>query len=224
MANETLNDLLAALHAERLRTWSEAQLKLNIDQRRELVEAADPTAWPQVGALAPDFALEEVEGERLDLAGLTANGPAVLVFFRFATCPACNIALPHYDRVLAPALRALGARLVAVSPQVPERLIDIKTRQNLGFEVATDRDALLSRQFGLLFTANSANQEASRASGSFIGDTTGLGTWELPQPAVIVIGQDRRIKFVEVSPDWLDRTEADAIIAAVRSLVPALAN
>lgn len=224
MANETLNDLLAALHAERLRTWSEAQLKLNIDQRRELVEAADPAAWPQVGALAPDFTLEEVEGERLDLAGLTANGPAVLVFFRFATCPACNIALPHYDRVLAPALRALGARLVAVSPQVPERLIDIKTRQNLGFEVATDRDAVLSRQFGLLFTANDANQEASRASGAFIGDTTGLGTWELPQPAVVVIGQDRRIKFVEVSPDWLDRTEADAIIAAVRSASPVLAD
>jgi peroxiredoxin len=219
MANETLKDLLGALHAERLRTWSPEQLKLNIDQRQDLVDAADPAAWPQVGALAPEFVLEEVDGARLDLASLTANGPVVLLFFRFATCPACNIALPYYDRVLAPALRELGARLVGVSPQIPERLGDIKSRQGLSFEIATDRDAELSRKFGILFTANEASQAASRASGSFIGDTTGNGTWELPQPAVVVIGQDRRFKFVDVSPDWLARTEAEPVIAAVKALV-----
>jgi len=218
MAAKSLRDLLGELHAERERTWDPAALKLNIDQRRELVEAADPQAWPAVGAVFPDFALEEVDGARLTLESLTADGPAVLVFFRYAGCPACNIALPYYERELAAGLRDLGAALVAVSPQVPERLVDIKRRHDLSFQVATDRDNVLGRQLGIVFTTNAANQAASRAKGAFIGDTTGTGTWDLPQPAVVVIGQDRRAHFVDVSPDWLVRTEADTILQAVRAL------
>ncbi len=65
---------------------------------------------------------------------------------------------------------------------------------------------------------NEAANAAAKAKGSFIGDTTGLGTWELPQPAVVVIGHDRVVRFAEVSPDWLLRTEAEPVLEAVRGL------
>lgn len=224
MADRSLRELLADLHAERVRTWDPAALQLNIDQRRELVEAADPAAWLAAGDAVPAFALEEVDGERLTLESLTRAGPAVLIFFRYAGCPACNIALPYYERALAPGLRELGATLVAVSPQVPERLVEIKRRHELRFQVATDRDNVLGRRLGIVFTANAASQASSRAKGAFIGDTTGTGTWELPQPTVVVIGQDRRAHFVEVSPDWLVRTEPETILQAVRALSPVAAQ
>ena len=218
---KTLQDLLGDLHAERERTWEPAALKLNVDQRRELVEAADPAKWPAVGDTIPSFSLEEVDGERLTRESLTFQGPAVLIFFRFAGCPACNIALPYYERELAAPLRELGATLVAVSPQVPERLVEIKRRHALSFRVATDRDNALGKELGVIYTANAATQLASRLKGSFIGDTTGTGTWELPQPTVVVIGHDRRVSFIDVSPDWLVRTEAETILDAVRALTPA---
>ncbi|MET0274192.1 MAG: peroxiredoxin-like family protein [Phenylobacterium sp.] len=218
MSQTTLRHLLGELHAERERTWAPEALQLNLDQRQELVDAADPARWVKAGDRLEPFELEEVDGERLDLAGLTRSGPAVLVFFRFAGCPACNIALPYYNRELAPALKALGATLVAVSPQVPERLAEIKRRHDLDFLVATDRDNELGRRFGILYIANAATQAASREKGSFIGDTTGTGTWELPQPTVVVIGQDRTVAFADVSPDWLVRTEAGPILEAVRAL------
>jgi len=217
---KTLRELLGELHAERERTWDPAQLQLNIDQRRELIEAAHPSNWVAAGDPAPPFSLEEVDGERLTRESLTFHGPAVLIFFRFAGCPACNIALPYYDRELAPGLRDLGATLVAVSPQVSDRLAEIKRRHDLRFHVATDRDNALGSKLGILYTANAATQLASRLTGSFIGDTTGTGTWELPQPSVVVIGQDRRVKYIDVSPDWLVRTEAAAILDAVRALTP----
>jgi hypothetical protein len=50
-----------------------------------------------------------------------------------------------------------------------------------------------------------------------IGDVTGTGTWELPKPTVLVIGTDRVVRFVDVSPDWLVRTEAGPILEAVRA-------
>ncbi|MDB5425632.1 MAG: alkyl hydroperoxide reductase/Thiol specific antioxidant/Mal allergen [Phenylobacterium sp.] len=224
MVQECLNQLLADLHAERERTWNPAQLKINVDQRRTLVEAADHAAFPQVGDSVAGFNLEEVDGETLTLDGLVADGPAVLIFFRYAGCPACNIALPYYQRNLAPALKALGATLTAVSPQVPDRLADIKLRHDLDFNVATDRDNALGRRFGILFMADAASQANARANGAFIGDVTGTGTWELPMPAVIVIDQDHTVRLVEVSPDWLVRAEAEPVIAAVKAAlaVPAL--
>ncbi|UAL12648.1 peroxiredoxin-like family protein [Caulobacter segnis] len=223
MSLKSLKDRLADLHAERERTWDPAQLKINIDQRRTLVETADPSRWVKVGERLESFTLLDVEGGELSLEALIQRGPAVLVFFRFAGCPACNIALPYYEEALAPGLRDLGATLVAISPQVPERLGEIRTRHGLSFKVATDPDNGLGRRFGILYTADEASQAAQRAKGAFIGETTGTGTWELPQPAVVVIDHERVVRFVDVSPDWLVRTEADPVREAVRdiTLVPA---
>jgi len=218
----SLNQLLADLHAERVRTWDPAQLKGNIDQRAHLVATADRAGFVQAGDGVAGFNLEEVDGELLTLDRLVAEGPVVLIFFRYAGCPACNIALPYYERALAPALKALGVRLVAVSPQVPERLVEVKRRHGLSFDVATDRDNALGRRFGILFAADAASQAAARARGNFIGDTTGTGTGELPMPAVVVIDQDHTVRFAEVSPDWLVRTEAEPVIAAVRSVLAAV--
>ena len=218
MSQESLAKLLAALHAERVRSWDPAALKINIDQRATLVEQADPAAWIKTGDKVEPFTLLDVEGGELTLKGLTAKGPVVLVFFRFAGCPACNIALPYYERALQPTLKALGVPLVAVSPQIPERLGEIRTRHDLTFKVASDTDNALGRRFGILYTADEASQAGQRARGGSIGDTTGTGTWELPQPTVVVIGRDGVVKFADVSPDWLVRTEAGSVIAAVRAL------
>ena len=216
--SETLKDLLGALHAERVATWDPKALQVNIDQRRRLVDTAAPSAWVKAGDESPDFSLPEVDGGEVTLASLTANGPAVLIFFRFAGCPACNIALPYYARNLWPELKALGASLVAVSPQVPERLVEIKRRHGLDFQVASDLGNVLGRHFGILYEFDDASKAAAAAKGAFIGDTTGTGTWELPQPAVVIIDRDGAIAYADVSPDWLVRTEAEPILAAVREL------
>jgi peroxiredoxin len=218
MSQESLAKQLADLHAERLRTWDPAALKINVDQRATLVEQADPSAWIKAGDRVEPFTLLDVEGGELTLKGLTAKGPAVLVFFRFAGCPACNIALPYYERALQPTLKALGVPLVAVSPQVPERLGEIRARHGLSFKVASDPGNTLGRRLGILYTADEASQAAQRAKGGSIGETTGTGTWELPQPTVVVIGPDQVVRFADVSPDWLVRTEAEPVIAAVRAL------
>jgi peroxiredoxin len=164
-----------------------------------------------------------VDGASLRLSTLLANGPVVLVFFRFAGCPACNIALTYYRDHLAPDLRELGATLLALSPQVPERLVEIKRRHRLDFFVASDLDNALGREFGILYGFDEASRRAALARGKPIGEVTGTGTWELPMPAVIVIDQHRIVRFADISPDWLVRTEAPELLAQVRALghVPA---
>lgn len=217
-ATESLKAQFDALHAEREKSWDPEKLRGNVEQRRALVAKFDPAAIVQVGDRVADVSLALSTGGTVSLDQLVANGPALLIFFRFAGCPACNIALPYYDRQLRPALEAAGVRLVAVSPHLPERgLDDIRTRHGLGFEVASDRDNGLARRFGLAFVPP-GNPPTPTGDDSWIGALTGTGTWELPQPAAVLIDQDQIVRFVDVSPDWLDRTEAPAILAAIAAL------
>lgn len=213
MATESLTQQFEALHAERERTWAPEQLQKNIGQRTALIDAYTPSAHIQPGDYLPDFALKDVEGGTISLRTLPPAG-AVFIFFRFAGCPACNIALPYYQRTLWPELKAQGISLIAVSPQVPEGLIEIKTRHDLGFTVASDTDNRFGKALGITFEP--VDIPVTPPAG-WIGEVIGTHTWTLPQPTVILADGDGRVRFVEVSPDWLKRTESDTILQAVNA-------
>jgi peroxiredoxin len=208
---ERLVDLLGALHAERLKTWEPAQLQRNIDQRRINVERFDPASAPRVGDAIAPFELKDVEGGVIRSGDLVANGPAVLVFFRHESCPACNIALPYYDRALWPTLSSLGVPLVAISPQIPEALVNVRRRHDFAFHVASDPGARLGRGFGLTFKSE------GEPSPSMIAQ----GLAEMTHPAIVVIDSDHVARFVDVTPNWMARTEAEPVITAVRHVLEA---
>lgn len=217
-STESVNQLLANLHAERVATWRPEVLRINIEQRQLLVDTENPDEYIKVGAVIDSFSVPNVDGGVIELDPLLARGPVVVVFFRFAGCPACNIAVPYYQRALWPALRELGATLLALSPQIPDKLLAIKQKHGLEFLVGSDLHNDLGRRLGILYSYDEASKRAALSRNTPIGDVTGTGTWELPKPAVLVIGTDRVVRFVDVSPDWLVRTEAAPIIEAVRSL------
>lgn len=209
---DTLKAQFEALQAERERSWTPAQLEGNARQRRLLRERFDPAAVAQVGDILPPQDFAQANGDPLSLDTLTANGPALLIFFRFAGCPACNIALPHYADTLYPTLRDRGIPLVALSPQQADRLDEIRKRHDLPFPVATDDDNSLARELGIAFRPD---DRPSPPPAGWIGEVTGTGSWELPQPAVLLVGPGRVVRWLAVSPDWLDRPEADEILRQI---------
>jgi peroxiredoxin len=215
----SVTGLLADLHAYRVQVMAPKDLQATIDQRRLLEQTADRSAFVKAGDVVEPFVLPEVLGGTVDLERLLAAGPVVLLFFRFAGCPACNISLRHYQQELYPALAGLGATLVAVSPQVPGKLAAIKNRYGFLFPVASDTGSELGRRFGITFAPTPDAQARALAKGSDLGTELGTGTWELPMPAVVVIDADRVVRFADVHPDWLVRTEAGPVIDAVRALV-----
>lgn len=202
---ERLVDLLGALHAERINTWPPEQLQRNIDQRRINVERFDPKSAPRVGAAIAPFVLDNVEGGELRSEDLVKRGPAVLVFFRHESCPACNIALPYYDRNLWPTLSSLGVPLVAISPQIASVLINIRKRHAFKFHVASDPGAQLGRRFGLTFKSEGAPKPEAVAQ----------GLAELTHPAIVIVDANHVVRFVDVTPNWMARTEAEPVIEAV---------
>lgn len=217
---ELLKTAFQALEAERERAWPAAQLAANRAQRQTLRDRFDPTRAVRPGDRLDDATLIDVDGQPLTLDSIIAGGLAVLLFFRFATCPADTLALPYYDRQLRTALATLGVPIVAVSPQVPAKLRGIGEAHALGLTIASDPDNGLASRLGIVFTPDDT---PAVPPADWIGATTGTGTWELPMPTVLVIDADRVVQFVAVSPDWLDRPEASVILAAVRAAIAPLA-
>jgi peroxiredoxin len=131
----------------------------NAQQRAALVAAFDPAAVAQSGHRLPDVRLIDRDGASFALSLLVAHGPAVLIFFRFGGCPACNIALPYYDETLAAPLTASGIPLIAVSAAKP---VDpgMADRHGLSFPVAADPD--YARAGDYLSAARSTGRKPGR--------------------------------------------------------------
>ena len=182
-ARTTVQGFLDELQAERDETWDRERLVAQAALRQSLEDRADRTRFIKAGDVVRSFSLPEVEGGTVVLSDLLADGPVVLIFFRFEECPACNAAWKGYQQLLVPALRDLGAHLIAVSPQAPEKLVAIKRRYNFDFPVASDTDATLLHEFGIAFAPSDNEIEEAIRAGNDLGARLGTGKWELPYPS-----------------------------------------
>jgi peroxiredoxin len=110
----------------------------------------ESVAGVAVGERAPSFALPDARGDRVALDDLLADGPVVVSFYRGAWCPFCSIELRGLQEIL-PEIRALGASLVAVSPQAPDDSLGLAEKEALEFAVCSDLDQEVARAFRLRF-------------------------------------------------------------------------
>ncbi len=97
----------------------------------ELAARGVPAGAVAVGDPLPSFALPDATGEIRTLEELTAEGPAVIVFYRGGWCPYCSLALRAYQSDLLPHLAAHSARLVAISPESPDASLSTQEKAEL---------------------------------------------------------------------------------------------
>ena len=170
-----------------------------------------------VGAAAPDFTLPDVDGTSVHLSDLLLHGPVVVVFYRGAWCPYCNLQLRAYQRLL-PQLKASGASLVAISPQLPDGSLSTREKGSLEFPVLSDVGLVVAKAFGVAYEVPPAVQAMSLGFGNDLAVKNGTGGWMLPIPATYVIARDARIALAHVDADYTVRLEPDAVLAALAQL------
>ncbi|MET8852591.1 peroxiredoxin-like family protein [Amycolatopsis sp. NPDC004625] len=175
---------------------------LDADRRRAA------TGFAEVGDKIEDFTLPGADGTPTGLAELVADGPAVLVFYRGQWCPYCNLTLRTYQQELLPELAERGATLAAISPQKPDG-----PAPDLAFPVLSDVGSAVGRSLGLSYPVSDVVREAMKTLGTDLEEVN--GSWELVHPAVVVVGRDRVLRFVDVHPDFVTRTEPADILKSL---------
>jgi peroxiredoxin len=169
------------------------------------------------GDAAPDITLPNVRGEPVTLSKLLARGPVVLTFYRGGWCPYCNMQLRAYQRAL-PEIRALGATLVAVSPEAPDKSLSTAEKNALEFEVLSDVKGEAGRAYRLFFDLSEELKALYAAGGNDLARVNADGEWHLPMPATYVIGANGRVALAYVDPEYRNRLEPAEIVAALRTL------
>jgi peroxiredoxin len=180
-----------------------------------LNSAGVPTGAISVGQKLPDAALLDPSGVSTSLYYSLGAGPAVIVFYRGAWCPYCNIVLRHYQAELLPALRARGIALVAISPQTPEGTDAAITNGSLEFTVLSDPGNALASSLGIVTIPTVEAREAHTALGFAVADSNADATANIPFPTVLVVDAGRVVTFADVHVDYTTRTEVSEILAAL---------
>jgi peroxiredoxin len=170
-----------------------------------------------VGALAPEFALNDSRGRLVRSADMLALGPLVIKFFRGRWCPYCVTELETWRELYAQ-LRERGALMVAIGPQTERQNDFMVSQHGLPFAVLSDPGCALAEKFGVAYTVPESMREYYQSILINIPFVNGDESWRMPLPATYVISPDGRVVFAEAHADFRVRAEPEeALAAAFRS-------
>ncbi len=176
-----------------------------------------PYGIAPLGAILPDVGLMDAQGEATSLYAATAGGPAVVVFYRGAWCPYCNIGLNDYQTWLLPALVERHVRLIAISPQTADETLSMQQKNDLAFTVLSDPRNTLASHLGILTVPTSGARVAQLLLGLDLPAVNADGTTGLPMPTTLILDGNHVLRWIDVHPDYTTRSETRNILAALDS-------
>lgn len=182
----------------------------------ELVASGAADRVPTAGR-APDFDLAGADGVRVRLPDLLARGPAVLNFYRGVWCPYCNLDVQELE-LYADRIRALGASLVAITPQTPPNSRRLIAQHGLSFPVLSDPGNAVAAAYGLRYRLPDYLIEVYKRLGVDLPTFNGDDSWTLPMPARFIVDRDGEIRQAKVDPDYTRRSEPEDLLPVLEQL------
>ena len=148
----------------------------------------------QVGAVLPDFNLEDTEGQVITSARFRGS-PTLLMFYRGNWCPLCVAQV----REIAEQYRELqsrGVKVILVSPQPADNTRELAQRFDAPMTFAVDRDCAAAKQLNI-FHDNAVPSNA------------GLDGYDSDSvyPTVVVTDDDNRVIWSDVTDNYRVRPE-----------------
>lgn len=184
---------------------------------QSLIDSGQAGQALKAGDTAPDFTLDDADGNSVSSRALLARGPLVVTFYRGVWCPYCNCDLQALEDV-RPEMEARGASLVAISPQTSANSRKSQRDNKLGFPILSDAGTAVAAEFGLRFALPDDLIEVYTQFGNDLPKINGDPAWVLPMPARYVIGTDGVIVYAEVNPDYTRRPDPSELLPVLDRL------
>jgi peroxiredoxin len=188
------------------------------DREQQRLAELVPEGVIALGAQLPDAELLDVHGAATTLLSALDGRRTVLVFYRGAWCPFCNIALRAYQTGLLPALTERGIGLIAVSPQTPDGSLTMQEKNDLGFTVLSDPRNALATAAGILTAPSEEARAMQLEHGLDLTAVNADGTTTVPMPTVTILDPDGTVRWIDVHPNYATRSEPAEILAALDTL------
>lgn len=194
--------------APMLKTFEDAIVKVR--------ETGIEKSAKQVGDEAPDGTLVSWDEKETTLSDLWKEQPVVLTWYRGGWCPYCNLQLRAMEKQLDE-LEGAGARLVALTPELPKNAKETAEKNKLSFLVLHDKENKLAHKYGIVFKLPESIVPIYRDRLQ-LGKVNGYDKLELPMAATYVIDREGVIRYAFLKADYKKRAEPAKVIEAVKKL------
>ena len=114
---------------------------------------------------------------------------------------------------------ALGARIVALTPELQRYARTVHKKFNLTFDILTDLHLKTAEQFGLVFVLPDYLRELYKSFGSTLDRFHDEPEYRLPMPARYVIDKEGIIRAADVNADYTIRPEPSETVRQLQTLM-----
>jgi len=115
-------------------------------------------------------------------------------------------------------MQALGASIVAITPEQPEKAVATTEKDHLSFPVLSDASNNVARQFKLVFPVAEVLRPIYKNIGADLPAYNGDESWELPMPGTFVVDKTGTVRLAFIDADYTRRLEPQAIVECLRQI------
>jgi peroxiredoxin len=161
----------------------------------------------QVGEQAPYFIAYDAEGIEFNSMDILKEKNIVLLFYRGDWCPVCTRYLSNLQDSLQYVYKK-NAVVLAVSPDKPEKLENMKNKSGAEFILLQDKDYSTMKAFDVAFNPDEKSKTMYNERLKAELEAENL----LPVPATFIIDQSGKIVYKHYDPDYKVRASVKEII------------
>ena len=191
-------------------------LEIAMNETKKLEDLKISANALQVGDIAKEIKLPNALGQEVSLSNLLEDNDFVVInFYRGAWCPYCNLEL-NALRGINNEINELNGKIIAISPETPDLSLSMKEKHDLEFEVLSDADYAVEKEYGLVFSLAQELRPIYEAWGFDIPGSNAINSYDLPMPATYVINKKKEIIFAFIDEDYTKRCEPQDILDVIK--------
>ena len=170
------------------------------------------------GDRIPKHELLDIFGNKKNISDYFGEGPVIISFYRGSWCPYCNLELSELAKSLE-RLKWLKCKLVAVSPELPDKSFSFKQKLGLDFDVLSDPNSEFAKKFHIVFQLNKEMIEVYKEFGINIAESNGTKNSQLPIPASFIFDKKGILRYSFVKADYTERLSPETLIEEVEKII-----
>lgn len=116
-----------------------------------------------------------------------------------------------------PEIQQAGFEMVAVSPDRPAKVVEIRKKHRLSFSLFSDSKMEAAQAFCIAYHVDEQTLKQIAEFGIDLEEASGEAHHMLPTPSVFVVSKGGVIQFTYANPDYTVRVPVGILLAAVQA-------
>lgn len=167
----------------------------------------------KIGEVAPKIVGIDQFGNKINSDKIIENHQILLIFYRGNWCPYCNKHLKSLEENLQK-LQAKNIKVLLVTPEKVEKIKETSKKFNNSFSIIHDRNDKIMNSYKVAFNVTKENvPKYFEFTLKKVQEYNEKKDLVLPVPATYLIGNDKKIKYVQYDPNYKNRSKFKDILA-----------